>query len=66
MPHFLRKATFNVAVPSSVQTDITQSMIAKAAYFKAEKRNFVQGYELQDWIEAEHELHNAIEKQDTD
>lgn len=33
-------------------------MIAKCAYFKAEKRNFTTGYEAQDWIDAEQEIAN--------
>jgi hypothetical protein len=28
-------------------------MIAKAAYYKAEKRGFIPGFEMQDWLEAE-------------
>ena len=31
-------------------------MVARAAYFRAEKRGFAPGYELQDWIEAEAEV----------
>lgn len=30
--------------------------IAKLAYFKAERRGFVPGYELDDWLEAEQEF----------
>lgn len=30
--------------------------IARLAYFKAEKRGFVPGYELDDWLEAEREF----------
>lgn len=33
-----------------------QQMIARAAYFRAEKRGFAPGGELQDWFEAEAEL----------
>ncbi|MDD2737384.1 MAG: DUF2934 domain-containing protein [Methylomonas lenta] len=29
--------------------------ISKLAYFKAEKRGFVPGYELDDWLQAEQE-----------
>jgi hypothetical protein len=32
------------------------SMIAEAAFYKAEKRNFSPGYELHDWLEAKAEL----------
>ena len=33
-----------------------QVFIAQAAYFRAEKRGFAPGGELQDWIEAEAEV----------
>lgn len=32
-----------------------REMVAVCAYFKAEKRGFVPGLELQDWLEAEQE-----------
>lgn len=35
--------------------DEFREMVAKDAYFKAEKRGFADGYEVQDWLEAEHE-----------
>jgi hypothetical protein len=31
-------------------------MIAEAAYFKAQQRGFVPGYEVQDWLDAEREI----------
>lgn len=34
-------------------------MIAKAAYYKAEKRGFAPGYEKQDWLEAEAEINES-------
>ncbi|NOQ13801.1 MAG: DUF2934 domain-containing protein [Methyloprofundus sp.] len=33
-----------------------RKMIAECAYYKAEKRGFVTGYELEDWLEAEQKL----------
>lgn len=30
--------------------------IAELAYYKSENRGFEPGYELNDWLEAEHEL----------
>jgi hypothetical protein len=30
--------------------------IAELAYYKAENRDFVPGYELEDWLEAEQEF----------
>lgn len=37
-----------------------QMLVAQAAYFRAEKRGFAPGGELQDWIEAEAELLRLI------
>jgi hypothetical protein len=31
-------------------------MIAEAAYLRAEQRGFASGYELEDWLLAEHEV----------
>lgn len=49
-------------------TDAAQStsdlhaMIAEAAYFKAEKRGFMPGLEMVDWLDAEKELATTIAK----
>ena len=37
-----------------------ETLIARAAYFRAEKRGFVPGGELQDWVEAEAEVRRLI------
>lgn len=40
-------------------------MIAEAAYYKAEKRNFDDGFEMEDWLEAEREINeNPMEDDD--
>ena len=36
-----------------------EAEIANIAYLKAEKRGFLPGYELSDWLEAEQELISA-------
>ena len=33
-----------------------QEMIAEAAYYKAEQRGFVPGFEEQDWLDAENDI----------
>jgi hypothetical protein len=43
-------ATKSTAV---AQADSRAAMIAEAAYFAAERRNFEPGYELTDWLAAE-------------
>jgi hypothetical protein len=42
----------------SPDTDLDEfrEMIAKNAYYRAEKRGFEDGYELDDWLEAEQEI----------
>jgi putative hemolysin len=39
-----------------VDADTRRTMIAEAAYYCAEKRGFVPGGELQDWLEAEAQI----------
>ena len=36
-----------------ISKEVRSQWIATAAYFKAERRGFVPGYEAQDWREAE-------------
>jgi hypothetical protein len=38
-----------------------QAMIAQAAYFRAERRGFTDGGELNDWLEAEREISRMLE-----
>jgi len=45
--------------PGSLVTfpeDTINRKIAEAAYYRAEKRGFVPGHEIEDWLEAEKEI----------
>ena len=48
------------------QTGVTAEeryeLISKAAYFRAERRRFIPGAELEDWLEAEVEVDGIIGK----
>jgi hypothetical protein len=44
------------SVTPAIGADERQILIEQAAYFRAEKRGFAPGGELQDWIEAEAEV----------
>jgi hypothetical protein len=46
-----RRSTETVAVKQD-----TAPLIAERAYFKAERRGFVPGFELDDWLAAEREV----------
>ena len=41
---------------AGVTTEERNQLIAKAAYFRSERRGFTPGSELQDWLEAEAEI----------
>ena len=45
--------------PAAADPSERQRLIAEAAYFRAEKRGFVPGYEEADWLEAEKALDRA-------
>lgn len=42
--------------PGALAPEERQRFIAEAAYFKAERRGFAEGGELEDWVEAEAEI----------
>ncbi|WP_031435006.1 DUF2934 domain-containing protein [Methylomarinum vadi] len=46
--------------PDNLDEEILRSYIAEAAYYKAEKRGFEPGHELQDWLEAEKEIKECL------
>jgi sterol desaturase/sphingolipid hydroxylase (fatty acid hydroxylase superfamily) len=55
----LLKFGFTVHVPPATpESDLVNldAMIAEAAYYKAEKRNFAHGQDLNDWLEAKKEI----------
>jgi len=45
---------------TAIGTQERQMLIARAAYFRAEKRGFAPGNELADWFEAEAEVLQLI------
>ncbi len=44
----------------SISAEERERLVARAAYFRAEKRGFAPGCELQDWVEAEAEVLRLI------
>ncbi|MFZ9609130.1 MAG: DUF2934 domain-containing protein [Methylococcales bacterium] len=42
----------------SIDLDEFREMVAKNAYYRAEKRGFKCGFELDDWLAAEREINN--------
>jgi sterol desaturase/sphingolipid hydroxylase (fatty acid hydroxylase superfamily) len=52
----LMRFGFSLAGPAAVAPVELDKMIAEAAYYRSEKRNFSPGLEFQDWLEARHDI----------
>jgi|HubBroStandDraft_1064217.scaffolds.fasta_scaffold221294_2 hypothetical protein len=48
------------AVPVTGQIQVRHASIAEAAYFRAERRGFAPGHELEDWLAAEDEVKRRL------
>ena len=55
-------ATPQQSAGAALNVEERERLIAQAAYFRAEKRGFAPGCELQDWVEAEAEVLRLIGK----
>ncbi len=44
------------AFESELDPQVRHRMIAEAAYFRAEARDFISGFDVEDWLEAEAEV----------
>lgn len=49
----------------SIDGDARQSMIAEAAYYRAERRHFADGGAFDDWLEAEHQIDHMLDLDST-
>lgn len=52
----ISKAADGKAALTEVSSEERNQLIAEAAYFRAEQRNFAPGCELDDWLRAEAEI----------
>jgi len=48
------------AVPVTGRIQVRHASIAEAAYFRAERRGFAPGHELEDWLAAENEVEQRL------
>lgn len=49
-------------LPTPIDAEARRSMVAQAAYFRAEKRGFAAGCALDDWLEAEREIARMLDE----
>lgn len=60
-PPVVETTTVNVtALTHERSQEEMGGMIAIAAYFLAEQRDFTPGHELDDWLEAERRIHSSL------
>ena len=45
--------------PPAIDAGVRRAMTAEAAYYRAERRGFAPGYELDDWLAAEADIERA-------
>lgn len=50
-------------MPSGLGVEERSRRIAEAAYYRAEKRGFCPGCEMDDWLEAEKEIDDQLREQ---
>jgi hypothetical protein len=57
-----RKKAVKITYPSigHIPHEELHKLIAVEAYFRAEKRGFSQGYDLEDWLEAEKDVKSYV------
>ena len=48
------------ATPVYLEPERRHAMICEAAYFRAERRDFCPGHELEDWFAAEGDIERAL------
>jgi hypothetical protein len=59
---FLHEFCLSIRGSNAADMAQLQEAIARAAYFKAERRGFEPGHELPDWVEAEEEIKCMIQR----
>jgi hypothetical protein len=58
-PEEVRSRASEVVAPV-IGPERRRALIAEVAYFRAQARNFVAGYEVEDWLAAESEVDTAL------
>ena len=54
------QASFGADARAEVSAEEVRKLIAEAAYYRAKKRGFTPGHEVEDWVQAEAEVLRRI------
>jgi Protein of unknown function (DUF2934) len=56
----LESAQSEMAASMSIDPDVRRQLVAAEAYFRAERRGFAAGNELEDWVAAERAVDSRL------
>jgi Protein of unknown function (DUF2934) len=56
----LESAQSEMAASMSIDPDVRRKLVAAEAYFRAERRGFAAGNELEDWVAAERAVDSRL------
>jgi Protein of unknown function (DUF2934) len=59
-PSVFNNNALNNTARADISPDELRKLISEAAYYRAKKRGFAPGHELEDWIQAEAEVMNRL------
>ena len=51
---------YSLIAQTMLERDIRHEIVAKAAYFRAQRRGFAPGHEMEDWLAAQAEVDTGI------
>jgi hypothetical protein len=55
-PRSAKPSAFNDSARADLSPDELRKLISEAAYYRAKRRGFAPGHELEDWVQAEAEV----------
>jgi len=55
-PNTAKPSAFNDSARPDISPDELRKLISEAAYYRAKRRGFAPGHELEDWVQAEAEV----------
>ena len=55
-PNTAKPSAFNDSARADLSPDELRKLISEAAYYRAKRRGFAPGHELEDWVQAEAEV----------
>lgn len=58
----VKTPVFNGNAQAEISPEELRKLISEAAYYRAKERGFVPGHELEDWIQAEAEVRERLNR----